>query len=592
MTLKVSWCDEFVRANPLDGSVIDGDGQAMSGSRVRLASGRNEFASFQLLAGPVEKGDQVFVVPSDLKGSGGEVLSAGQFDVFVAWYLPFKETWYPEALLPQEMVGGSTEEFRAKNAVKGQQFAGFWVDVFVPVGTAPGAYSGGVTVKCGSKSVKLPVSLTVHAASIPDECCMDVSLNNYADAISMGWKDFAKDPNHMLTKKYLAAERGVWKAAHEHRMFFHYIPYTHGGYVFPGYVPETVGEGPKKKIKSWKAWDEHFGPYFDGSAFKGTRRGPVPVKRFYMPFNLAWPADFVKFGQPGYEAEWRAVGKQIVDHFKAKGWTKTKFDFFLNHKQRFRFFPWDGEETRFVEDNDLHRYFRKLWEGTYDRKSTLPVTFDYTLGTTWTYGIDIKSDFKEFIDVYIAGTFGPMWWPEETPKLHELGRQIWSCTHSGEMTCSTRAAAFTPVQMWMRDNDGFMPVWWSLGQWSGNPWRGIWTGGDNYFYPGSEFNCTDTFPSLRLKVMRNALQMMDKFQLAAGKSAGGKDSVKAEINATLGCGDGDWFNKRPEFADKKLPMHWEAADWATEEPTAVGWQKASTERYRKLRALSLKLASK
>jgi hypothetical protein len=64
------------------------------------------------------------------------------------------------------------------------------------------------------------------------------------------------------------------------------------------------------------------------------------------------------------------------------------------------------------------------------------------------------------------------------------------------------------------------------------------------------------------------------------------------VNGALGIRQEDWYTKRPEFTDKKLPHLWEAADWATEEPSAAGWEKFSTAKYRHLGALALELASR
>lgn len=589
--MKLLWCDDFTRLDPLTAKALEADAQEPMSPPVTLAAGRNEFASFQLTAGPIPKGATVTVSARELKGPGGARLPAGAADIFVAWYSRAEDKWYPEVLVPQDIAGGSSPAFRARNGVKGQRFAGFWVDLFVPADAKPGCYAGAVVVQAGKESVKVPVEIQVHAARLSADCCLDVSMNNYVDVISRGWPKLRGVRNPLLTDMYRRVERGTFRTAHDHRMIFHYLPYGHSGYVAPTFAPPIEGEGPRKHVTSWTDWDRHFGGYFDGSAFRGTRRGPVPVKRFYTPLNLCWPADFLKFGQPGYEAEWRAVGGQMVDHFRAKGWTKTRFDMFLNHKQRFRFFPWDTEEARFIEDNDLHRYFRKLWEGTFDRKSTKPVTFDYTLGTTWTYGLDIQSDLAEFIDVFIGGTSGAMWYKEITPRLHRNGRQILPCSNSGCMTDSTRAAAFTPLKVWMLDCDGYMPRWSTTMGWGDDPYRRLPDrGGTTFLYPGAEFGSEETFASLRLKVQRNALQMVDRFQNAAA-GRGGKPAVRRQVNQALRIADKSWYAKRPDYVDRKLPKDWTNADFATEEPALAGWSKFSAPQFRTLNNLALKLAS-
>ncbi len=594
MALKVRWCDDLVRLDPFDAAAIDGDGQEGLLPPVRLRAARNGAVSFQLSVGPLGKTAAVSLKPGTLRGPGGSKIGAMAFDVFAEWYHRIGERWYPDALVPQEVSGGATARLRKQMGLKNSRFAAFWVDLFVPADSRPGSYSGKLKIKVGRQDIDVPVEITVSAARIPVEPTLDMSFNNYTDGVSEGWPELVKDLDHLSSAKYLRAERGVFAAAHDHRGFLHYLPYGHSGYIAEGFAPPLTGEGPRKRVASWTDFDRHFGPYFDGSAFKHTRRGAVPLKRYYLPLNLNWPADFTKFGKPGYEAEWRAVGGQMVEHFRKKGWTKTHFDLFLNHKQRYRYFPWDCEEARFLPDNDIQRKFRKLWQGTFDRKSSRGVKFDYTLGTTWTYGIDIRSDFTDFVDVYIAGTdsCGPGWYPEDTPKLHKKGAKIWSCTHSGSIRNSTRAPMWSPLLMWMRDVDGFMPRWASLA-WGGDTWHAPRdAGGTTFFYPGAELGTEETYPALRLKALRNSMQTIDLLERASRRKGTSKNKVKSKVNRLLGVKPPDWHAKRPKSADTKLPKDWTGATFATTEPPSAGWQKFDTGKIRELRDLAIDLAGR
>lgn len=591
MNYSVVWCDEFIRIEPMDGLVLDDKEQSPKNLPVTLRSVGNQFVSFQLVIGPIAQNQAVKFIPADLKNQKKTLLSRKLFDVYIEWYQQYNGKWYPEVLLPQELVGGSNPALRKKNGLSRAKYVGFWIDIFIPSGTVSGEYVGEASVIIDRDKLDVPIRLDIVNASILDSCCLHVSLNNYADTISMGWKELAGRTNALLSQKYLRVERNVFRTAHEHKMFLHYLPYGHSGYVFPGFAPPLEGNGRHKRIADWTEWDKHFGPYFDGSAFKGTKRGEIPVTRFYLPLNLCWPADFVKFGQPGYEAEWRAVGGELREHFRKKGWFYTRFDMFLNHKQRFLYFPWDTEEARFLEDNDIHRYFRKLWTGTFDRKTTHPVKFDYTLGTTWTYGIDIQSDFVEFIDVFIAGTNMMSWFHQYIPSLHKKGRQIWACTHSGTIVNAPRASAFVPLLMWMIDADGYMPCWCTMGGWGAS---GIYhlpdKGSATFLYCGSEFNSEESFASLRMKVQRNMLQVCDQLQQIAEQK--GKSNIKEKVNKLLGIKQTDWYSKRPDFVTQKLPMEWENADWATQEPPAAGWQRFHDDKFRAIRKMALTLMEK
>ncbi len=583
MPLNTKWCDDFVRLDPVRRRVLDGDGAW--DPPVCLSSARNMFASFQLSVGPLKKDTTVTVEAKALKGKRGAAINPSQYDVYVQWYHNLNNKWWPEICVPQRIAGGSTPEFRKKNQLPETGYAGFWVDLFVPADARAGEYEGEIEVKVGKDLIQVPVQLTVLKGRIGAESCIDVSANNYADRISTGWPELRNDPNHLKTAKYQRCEKGVFRTAHEHRMFLHYLSYGHSGYVHPTFAPPLEGEGENRHVKSWALFDRRFGSYLDGSAFKGTRRGAVPVKRFYTPLNLCWPSDFLKFGQPGYEVEWRAVGKDMVDHFREKGWTKTSFDMFLNHKQRFRFFPWDLEEVRFPEDNNALRYFAKIWQGTFDRKSTGKVRFDYTLGTTWLFEDDIRSDLTDFIDVFIASGNDMARAHDVHPQLEKKNCQIWACLHSGSIVGSTRACAYPPLMIWMTDAHGYMPRWCTMASWGSEAWGNKITedGAATFMYCGSHLGTEETFASVRMKVQRNSIQMVDCFDVGSKQLKSGKRAVKKRINNALGINNQDWFPSRKFDA--------EDTERFTEEPPLAGWQKFSTEQNRKLRQLAVEVVS-
>ena len=88
---------------------------------------------------------------------------------------------------------------------------------------------------------------------------------------------------------------------------------------------------------------------------------PQPIPFVYLPINPEWPASFLNWGEPGYEAEFVSVVSAMEQHFREKGWTHTKFEMFFNHKKRYKGFHWDGDEARFAQDDPpLLEYSRLL----------------------------------------------------------------------------------------------------------------------------------------------------------------------------------------------------------------------------------------
>jgi hypothetical protein len=137
----------------------------------------------------------------------------------------------------------------------------------------------------------------------------------------------------------------------------------------------------------------------------------------------------------------------------------------------------------------------------------------------------------------------------------------------------------------MLDGDGYMPRWLSMDGWGERAWRGQASekGASTFLYCGSILGSEETFGSLRLKVKRNALQMVDAFQLAAGRLPGGKKAVQNKVNKALGITLAGWLpTRKPDPKD---------TDRFTEEPPLAGWQNFTAEQNRRLRTLAGVLAA-
>ncbi len=71
----------------------------------------------------------------------------------------------------------------------------------------------------------------------------------------------------------------------------------------------------------------------------------------------------------------------MEQHFREKGWTRTKFEMFFNHKKRYKGFHWDGDETRFAQDDPpMLEYSRLLKKAV---PSGSPVQFVFRHDASW-----------------------------------------------------------------------------------------------------------------------------------------------------------------------------------------------------------------
>jgi len=132
-------------------------------------------------------------------------------------------------------------------------------------------------------------------------------------------------------------------------------------------------------------------------------------------------------------------------------------------------------------------------------------------------------------------------------------------------------------------------AWLSLG-WGRDPWSAPpLDGRTTLFYPGSRFGIDGPVVSQRLKVMRNALQTAELFELASGKV--GRTAVKRRINRLMGLkGVKDWLAPMPEYARRKPPCQWTREDFATEKPPTAQWQDYDVDTWRAIKAAARELA--
>jgi hypothetical protein len=153
------------------------------GSRVRLLAGRDETVAFQVIVeGTGQPIASLEVTMSALVSETGAELDARR-EVAAQHYLHVtrrtRATWVfrpdtpaaPTTALgwtPAALVPSSAPRARA-SAVASKQNQGFWIDIHVARGAAPGTYSGAVDVHADRRRVRVPVDLEVLDVTLPQE---------------------------------------------------------------------------------------------------------------------------------------------------------------------------------------------------------------------------------------------------------------------------------------------------------------------------------------------------------------------------------------------------------------------------------------
>ncbi len=266
---------------------------------IQLSSARGGYVSFQL----VVKSDTAC---SDCKLS---IEFTQPVELYREWFhfnSPDKH-YYPAALIPIH-VPFSFQMPDPENAIQGQKVRAFWADVWIPEDTEPGVYHGRAQLTDGSVRKTVPFTISVSTAQIPAQDVLNMDSNSYG----LGWlqaqypKALAASGRAKEDEQFRLIQQ-YYRLFYENRGIYHVLGYGHSGYVDPGFAPELTGTGKEKHIVGWDKFDRLFGPVLDGSAFDGTRRGPQPIPFMYLPINPGWPANYLWWGEPGYQTEFTNV---------------------------------------------------------------------------------------------------------------------------------------------------------------------------------------------------------------------------------------------------------------------------------------------
>jgi hypothetical protein len=336
---------------------------------------------------------------------------------------------------------------------------------------------------------------------------------------------------------------------YEHRGTFHQLGYGHAGKVGPEFAPELTGDGRHRRIVSWELFDRHYSALLDGSVFRESRRGPQPIPFVYLPINPEWPASFLNWGEPGYEAEFVAVVSAMENHFREKGWTRTKFEMFFNHKKRYKGFSWDGDETRFVHDDPpMLEYGRLLKKAV---PSGSPVQFVFRNDASWRLEQQFKT-LADAVNFWVCSRAILSWLPEQLRPVQERGDIVWIYSGAPSIGAASSAILENPLRAWMWKLDGY--IHWLTVSPSADPWFNSEGEETCLVYPGERFGIDGPIPSIRLKIQRNFAQDLALLKRLEAKQAGEalRESVARRIN---GSRLKDWWTPRPAVADLS-PEEW------------------------------------
>ncbi len=462
---------------------------------VNISASANEYEPFRIIvrAGATALAE-VDVVASALTGPKGEIPAkniALYREHYVNVYEPSLRSkaptgWYPDALIPfVDPVDGSPLSGAKYDAVpfdvEPGANQGIWAEVYVPPNTAPGEYAGKVTVRAdGRKPAEVPVRLTVWSFALPETIAMRSNFGGLGGRVA---KRLGLDP---ASEEFRQVEDLYISTMLAHRC----IPSSLGP-VWPEWTPEGgLDDSHSGERLRLMVEDRH-------------------VNALRIPFRYRNEPEKCK-----------AYLHDLAAYLRRKGWLDLAYIYMRD------------------EPNNAEQY------ETVRRQGALIHAADPGLKRLCTEQT-ITSN-PEWGDLYGAvDIWCPLWglYDEETARQRQqLGEEIWSYTALCQRDEKNPfwQIDFPPVVYrspfwvsWHYNIKGFLywsSVYWKDGEdvWTEPHFRQKYWGEGMLLYPGTEAGIEGPVTSIRLKLIREAMEDFEYMTLAAHKA--GRQKVDAIVD--------------------------------------------------------------
>jgi hypothetical protein len=430
--------------------------------------------------------EDVRVEASALGGPVGQI-SADHVALFREHYIHVSEPspaskapagWYPDALIP---FAGGDPQARATAKYPAAPFAvepatnqSIWIDVNVPQDAAPGTYSGTITVTShGKPPTSIPITLRVLPFALPDTIAVRSNFGGLGGGLAHHLKmDAGAD-------EFAAVEDQYIDMLLAHRA----IPSSLGN-IWPRWTPSGIDDSRTGERLRHMVEDRH-------------------VNALCVPFAYR--------EQP---EKCRAYLRDLADYLRKKGWLELAYIYMED------------------EPNDAQQYETVRQQGALIRDSGIKrlcteqtVTSDPAWGTL-----------NGAVDIWC-----PLWCLYDEPTARQrqaLGEEIWTYTAlcQGNGMAPFWQIDFAPVHFrapfwvnWHYGVKGFL-YWSSIyGTDDQDPWvephfRNQFWGEGMLLYPGQDAGLSGPVPSIRLKLIREALEDIEYMTLAS------QQGHKAEVD--------------------------------------------------------------
>lgn len=396
-----------------------------------------------------------------------------------------------------------------------------WVEFTLPRHGVSGVLKGTISISAesGMQTVCLPLELTAYPFELPLRPHLTVEMNSYGDYTRLLKNDIGT---------YLALHRLL----HDYRCTFIQVPYRQDGSPSGTFFFPRISEQDGETVLHWTAFDSALSGLFDGTAFSDSQ----PLTHFILPLNYNWPVSFWQYrvDRAMYKGINISVRSQIAHHIQERGWNSTFFQEFHNENPSSGAnLPWHLDEPRSAQDMDGHAFYTQL----------LAKALHNFPGTLLRYRIDISrwQNIKEEVSrLAPAVTDWSVSWNSDflSPQSASLFRSF-ADTHGGMLLGYGEVAGFMTegkpnnwslfdryaLLCWTLNLDGFAQ--WQIDRWQQKdltdkriPEEAVplfyssAAGARDLIWPGIYFAVNGPLPSLRLKAIRESLNLFDYAYLA------------------------------------------------------------------------------
>ncbi len=468
---------------------------------VSLSGAGNEWVAFQIVLRSDRAADGFRVEISGLN-DGERWIDPAQFHLFRQIYVRVDEPTprrgstgpgeYPDPLIPfYDPYSPEGGELALPLSLERKRNLPIWVDLFIPLQTSPGIYTGKIRITRHGELVKeLALRLKVWNFTLPRQKTLKV----FFDLYSFRWSRGEGLPFSLNDR--------TWEVLSRYEIMAHEHGFSNGHWDL---MPDGIGaEGPV----DWTRYDRYLGTVLDGSLFGDGQ----PPSCWELPFPENW--------KPGEEVL-RNYTREVVRHWEDKGWDLGSAFAYV----------WD---ERGPSNRTVIEYGQILKEASGGK-----INYFYTHGP--------HPDLYGVVDWWAprASQYDP-----EAIKARQALGELGFFYHGDEpsvglMCLDALGLAFRTWawMAWKYRADGFFG--WAANFWGKEPYLDpVSIHGDNgnlyVYYPGHQLpsigypSVKGPIPSFRIKMVRRGIQDYEYFLLAQGLGLNPDPLVDSIVRRGLG----------------------------------------------------------